>query len=298
MNKKLLLILNPCSGQKKANKYIIDIISLFSKAGYDCTIHVTQCTGDASQYVADNASYYDLIVCIGGDGTLNEVITGILSCGVDVPLGYIPSGSTNDFANSLKLSKNVMQAAQDIINGKPNLYDIGCFNGRYFSYIASFGAFTNIFAMVSYDTPQNLKNAFGHFAYVMESLKELPAIKPIHAKITAGDIVYEDDFIFGAVSNSTSVAGILTLDPEYVDLSDGLLEVFLVKNPTTPFELSKIALSCTLRQYDNETVRFFSAEKIEIETSSSVNWTIDGEYEQGAEKIVIENLKHAIKLIK
>ena len=132
----------------------------------------------------------------------------------------------------------------------------------------------------------------------MESLKELPVLKPIHAKVTANGSVCEDDFIFGAVSNSTSVAGILTLDPEYVNLSDGLLEVFLVKNPTTPLELSKIALSFTLRQYDNETVRFFSSDRIEIETSSSVNWTIDGEYEQGAEKIVIENLKHAIKIVK
>lgn len=294
MNKKLLLILNPCSGQKKANRYIINIISLFEESGYVCTLHVTRCTGDASQYVKNNASGYDLIVCIGGDGTLNEVITGILSCNADIPLGYIPSGSTNDFANSLKLSKNVMQAARNIIKGEPTLYDVGNFNGRFFSYIASFGAFTK----VSYDTPQSLKNSFGHFAYVMESLKELPVLKPIHAKVTANGSVCEDDFIFGAVSNSTSVAGILTLDPEYVNLSDGLLEVFLVKNPTTPLELSKIALSFTLRQYDNETVRFFSSDRIEIETSSSVNWTIDGEYEQGAEKIVIENLKHAIKIVK
>ncbi len=294
MNKKLLLILNPCSGQKKANRYIINIISLFEESGYVCTLHVTRCTGEASQYVKNNASGSDLIVCIGGDGTLNEVITGILSCNADIPLGYIPSGSTNDFANSLKLSKNVMQAARNIIKGEPTLYDVGNFNGRFFSYIASFGAFTK----VSYDTPQSLKNSFGHFAYVMESLKELPVLKPIHAKVTANGSVCEDDFIFGAVSNSTSVAGILTLDPEYVNLSDGLLEVFLVKNPTTPLELSKIALSFTLRQYDNETVRFFSSDRIEIETSSSVNWTIDGEYEQGAEKIVIENLKHAIKIVK
>ena len=294
MNKKLLLILNPCSGQKKANRYIINIISLFEESGYVCTLHVTRCTGDASQYVKNNASGYDLIVCIGGDGTLNEVITGILLCNADIPLGYIPSGSTNDFANSLKLSKNVMQAARNIIKGEPTLYDVGNFNGRFFSYIASFGAFTK----VSYDTPQSLKNSFGHFAYVMESLKELPVLKPIHAKVTANGSVCEDDFIFGAVSNSTSVAGILTLDPEYVNLSDGLLEVFLVKNPTTPLELSKIALSSTLRQYDNETVRFFSSDRIEIETSSSVNWTIDGEYEQGAEKIVIKNLKHAIKIVK
>lgn len=294
MNKRLLLVLNPYSGQKKANRYIINIVSLFTAAGYDCTLHVTQFTGDASIYVKENALSYELIVCIGGDGTLNEVITGLISCGADIPLGYIPSGSTNDFANSLSLSKNVMQAARDIIKGTPKPYDVGCFNGRCFSYIASFGAFTK----ASYDTPQSLKNAMGHFAYVMEGIKELPAIKPVHAKITANGQVYEDDYIFGAISNSTSVAGILTLDPKQVDMGDGLLEVLLVKNPVTPIELSHIALSFTLRQYDNVIVRFLSAEKIEIETSSSVNWTLDGEYEQGAEKIVVENLKHAIKIVK
>ena len=294
MDKKLLLILNPHSGQKRANRYIINIISLFTAAGYDCTVHTTQFNGDAPIYVKENAKGYDLIVCIGGDGTLNEVITGLINSGEDIPLGYIPSGSTNDFATSLGLSKNVMQAARNIIKGKPRPYDIGSFNGRYFSYIASFGAFTK----VSYDTPQTLKNAMGHFAYVMEGIKELPAIKPIHVKITANNQVYEDDYIFGAVTNSTSVAGIVTLSPELVNLSDGLLEVMLVKNPVTPVELSHIALTFTRKQFDKEAVRFFSADKIEIETSSSVDWTIDGEYEQGAEKIVIENLKHAIKIVK
>ena len=294
MNKKLLLILNPTSGQKKANRYIINIVSLFTAAGYDCTLHVTRYSGDAAEYVRGNAEYFSMIVCVGGDGTLNEVITGLIDCGSNIPIGYIPSGSTNDFANSLGLSKNVMQAARDILKGVPRPYDVGCFNGRCFSYIASFGAFTK----VSYDTPQTLKNSFGHFAYVMESIKEIPELKPIHAKVTANGETYEDDYIFGSISNSTSVAGLLTLDPELVNLSDGLLEVLLVKNPENTMDLSNIAVALTMNKYDNDTVRFFSAGKIEIEISPDVDWTLDGEYEQGCEKIVIENLNHAIQIIK
>ena len=294
MNKKLLLILNPCSGQKKANRYIINIISLFNSAGYDCNVHVTRFAGDATEYVKDCAAGSDLIVCIGGDGTLNEVITGLIKGGHDIPLGYIPSGSTNDFASSLGISKNIMAAAKAILSGTPIPYDVGSFNDRYFSYVASFGAFTK----VSYDTPQSLKNSFGHFAYVMEGIKELPVIKPIHAKITANGNVYEDDYIFGAISNSTSVAGVINLDPERVDFSDGLLEVLLIKSLVTPVELSNVARAFTLKQYDNETVRFFSAKNIEIEISPTINWTLDGEYEPGCKKISVGNIQHAIRLIK
>ncbi|MCD8036088.1 MAG: diacylglycerol kinase family lipid kinase [Clostridiales bacterium] len=294
MNKKLLLILNPCSGQKKANRYIINIVSLFTSAGYDCTFHVTQKSGDATEFVENNAKNYDLIVCIGGDGTLNEVITGLINGECDVPIGYIPSGSTNDFANSLELSKNPVQAARNIIKGTQKAYDVGSFNGRCFCYIASFGAFTR----VSYDTPQTLKNSLGHAAYVLESIKELTELKPIHAKITANGEIYEDDYLFGAISNSTSIAGLLTLSPEQVDLSDGLLEVLLIKNPTNPVEINNIIMALTLRQYNNDTVKFFSARKIEVEISPTVNWTLDGEFAESTEKIVIENLNQAVEIIK
>ncbi len=294
MNKKLLLILNPCSGQKKANRYIINIISLFNSEGYDCSVHITRFAGDATEYVKLNAAGFDLVVCIGGDGTLNEVITGLISGGHDIPIGYIPSGSTNDLASSLGIPKNVMQAARNILKGTPRPYDVGSFNERYFSYVASFGAFTK----VSYDTPQSLKNSFGHFAYVMESIKELPVIKPIHARIEANGKIYEDDYIFGAISNSTSVAGVINLDPEKVDFSDGIFEVLLIKSVMTPLELSNVARAFTLKQYDNETVKFFSAGSLKIDISPTVNWTLDGEYEPGSSKISINAIKHAIRLIK
>lgn len=294
MNKKLLLILNPCSGQQKANKHIINIVSLFTASGYDCTFHVTSFSKDAQHFVAQNSHNFELIVCIGGDGTLNEVISGLMESGNDIPIGYIPSGSTNDFASSLQLSKNVIQAAKNIVNGHMKRYDVGSFNGRYFSYIASFGAFTK----VSYDTPQTLKNSLGHLAYVLASIKELADIKPIHVKITANGQTFEDDYIFGAISNSTSIAGFLTFNTNEVDLSDGLLEVLLIKNPSTPIELSNIAMALTTRKLNNDTVKFFSASKIEIETSPLINWTLDGEFAEGSEKIIIENHHKAIQIIK
>lgn len=291
--KKLLLILNPSSGQKRANRYIVDIVSLFNQAGFDCMFHVTQYAGDANEYVTENASLYDIIVCIGGDGTLNEVITGIMNSGNDIPIGYIPSGSTNDFANSIGLSKNVVQAARNIINGSPHSYDIGCFNGRYFSYIASFGAFTK----TSYDTPQTLKNSLGHLAYLMESIKELP-LKPVHAKVTVKGDVYEDNYIFAAVSNSTSVAGILTLDSNIVDMNDGLLEVMLIKNPENPAEFSQIAWALTMQQYECDCIKFISTDSVTVETSPDVNWTLDGEFSEGNEIVEIKNIHNAIRIIK
>lgn len=291
--KKLLLLLNPYSGQKKANRYIVNIVSLFTQAGFDCMFHVTQSAGDATLYVTDNAFDYDLIVCIGGDGTLNEVIAGLMLSNNDVPIGYIPSGTTNDFANSLNISKNVMQAARDILNGTPKYYDIGSFNDKYFSYIASFGAFSK----TSYDTPQTLKNSLGHLAYLMESIKEFP-LKPVHAKVTVNGDVYEDNYIFAAVSNSTSVGGILNLYSKHVDMSDGLLEVMLIKNPENTTEFSQILWALTTQQYDCEPIKFISSDSVIIETAPEVNWTLDGEFSKGNDIIEIKNIHNAIQIIK
>ena len=207
--KKMLFVMNPYSGMRKAVKYLADIISLFNRAGYDVITHMTAGSGDATEVVSRLCSGMDLVVCCGGDGTLNETICGILHAGADVPIGYIPSGSTNDFAASLKLSTSVMQAARDIVDGQPVSYDVGRFGDRYFSYVASFGAFTK----ASYSTPQSVKNALGHTAYVLEGINELSQLRQEHVRMEIDGDVIEDDFIFGAISNSTSVGGILTLDP-------------------------------------------------------------------------------------
>ena len=293
--KKMLFVLNPVSGQKRANKHFLDIVALFNRAGYEVTVHVTGGAGDARQAVADRARDMDLVVCCGGDGTLNETVTGLLQSHTDVPIGYIPSGSTNDFAASLRLSGSVMQAAQDIIDGKPVAYDVGRFDSRYFSYVASFGAFTR----ASYNTPQSVKNALGHTAYVLGGIQELSQIRKEHIRLEVDDHVVEDDFLFGAICNSTSVGGILTLDPSQVDMGDGLMEILLVRAPRNLAEITECIQAVQSGRYnDCAMITFGSARKMKIYADPEMPWTLDGEKEEGHAMVEVENLHHAIRLIK
>ena len=285
--------MNPCAGTKKANKYLTDILVLFGKNGYNTTVHLTEAVGDAKKFASQNAKNYDLIVAIGGDGTFNEVVAGVLKSGTDAEVGYIPAGSTNDFANSLKLSKNILQAARDIMEGTSKEIDIGSFNGRNFSYVASFGAF----AEVSYKTPQNAKNALGYLAYALEGIKDIGNLKSKHLRFVADGVVIEDDFIFGAICNSTSVGGVINLDPKLVDLSDGMFELLLVRLPKDLFELNEIVIALTSKKYKTKMITFTSAKNIIIETTENINWTLDGEYAYGEERIEVKNLNKAIRFI-
>lgn len=285
--------MNPCAGTKKANRYLTDILVLFGKNGYNSTVYMTEAAGDAKKYVKENAKCFDLIVAVGGDGTFNEVVAGVLKSGADVEIGYIPSGSTNDFANSLKLSKNILKAANDIMEGSATQIDIGSFNGRNFSYVASFGAFTE----ASYKTPQNVKNTLGHLAYAFEGIKDIANLKSKHLRFVADDTIIEDDFIFGAICNSTSVGGVINLDPKMVDLSDGMFELLLIRLPKDLFELNEIVIALTSKKYNTKMITFVSAKNIVIETAEDINWTLDGEYAYGEEVIRVENLNKAIKLI-
>ncbi len=285
--------MNPCSGTKKANKYLTDILVLFGSSGYVNSVYMTEKAGDAKKIAKENAANFDLIVAIGGDGTFNEVVSGVIQSGADVPVGYIPAGSTNDFANSLKLSKNILNSANNVVNGREMPIDIGSFNGRNFSYIASFGAFTE----VSYKTPQNVKNTFGHMAYVLEGIKDIATIKSKHMKFVADGKTIEDDFIFGAVCNSTSVGGIITIDPKMVDLSDGMFEILLIRLPKDVFELNEIVVALSSKKYNTKMITFLSAKEITVETNEDVNWTLDGEYAYGEKLINIKNLNKAIRFI-
>lgn len=292
--KKMLFIMNPFAGMRRANRYLSDIISLFNRSGYDVNIHMTNGTGDATRIALERSVGVDLVVCCGGDGTLNETITGMLRAGADAPIGYIPAGSTNDFASSLKLSGNIMQAAQDIMEGEPVYYDVGKFADRYFSYVASFGAFTK----ASYSTPQNVKNALGHMAYVLDGISELSQIRKVHVRMELENEDVEDDFIFGCISNSTSIGGILTLDPKIVDMADGLLEVFLVRAPRNLTEISECIQALQSQRYnDCAMITFGPARKIRVIADPNMPWTLDGEKDEGAAEIQVENLHHAIRIM-
>lgn len=291
--KKMLFVMNPYSGIRRANRYLADIISIFNRGGYEVTAHMTAGQGDAIRVVQEKAKDMDLVACCGGDGTFNETISGILRSGADVPVGYIPAGSTNDFAASLKLPANILQAAKDIVEGEPVAYDVGRFGQRYFSYVASFGAFTR----ASYATPQNIKNALGHTAYVLEGINELSQIRKTHVRMELDGQVVEDDFLFGAISNSTSVGGILTLDPKQVDMADGKLEVLLVRAPVDLLEISECIKAVQTQKYNCDMITFRSAEKIRVFADPDMPWTLDGEREDGHAEVDVENVHLAIRLM-
>ena len=293
--KKMLFVMNPYSGMRRAVRYLTDLISMFNRAGYEVITHMTGGQGDATEVVRNTAPRVDMVVCCGGDGTFNETITGMLQSGADVPIGYIPAGSTNDFAASLRLSTNILQAARDILEGEPIPYDVGKFGERYFSYVASFGAFTK----ASYTTPQSIKNALGHTAYVLEGITELSQIRKEHVRMELNGMEIEDDFIFGAICNSTSVGGILQLDPKKVDMSDGLFEVMLVRAPKNFTEIAECIQAAQTLDFDScSMITYASASNIKVYASEDMPWTLDGEREDGHKEIEVRNLQRAVRLIK
>ena len=291
--KKMLFVMNPYAGTRKANRYLADMLSIFNRAGYAVITHMTAGPGDGAAVVEQMASHVDLVVCCGGDGTFNEVINGVLRSGADAPIGYIPAGSTNDFASSLHLSTNVLQAARDIMEGQPRPYDVGQFGDRYFSYVASFGTFTRS----SYATPQSVKNALGHTAYILEGIQELSQLRKTHVRLELDDGMVEDDFIFGAVSNSTSIGGILTLDPKQVDMRDGKFELLLVRAPRDLLEISECIRALQTQKYNCAMITFRSTTHVRVLDGAEIVWTLDGERQDGQETVDIVNRHHAISLI-
>ncbi|MBQ4258906.1 MAG: YegS/Rv2252/BmrU family lipid kinase [Lachnospiraceae bacterium] len=291
--KKVLLIVNPCAGQKKANRYLVNIINTFNRAKCEVITYITGKAGDGEDAAKHYASKVDLVACCGGDGTFNETMSGVLKSGVDIPIGYIPAGSTNDFATSMNISPKIMQATKDIIEGEPTLLDVGLFNERYFSYVASFGVFTK----TSYTTPQDLKNALGHTAYVLEGLQELTQLKSHHLKFEFPDgQVIEDDFIFGAISNSTSVGGVLNLSTDRVDLHDGKLEVILFREPKNLKELTDCAKAIQKQTYDCSMMTFLATEQVRITAPDNLHWSLDGEREEGCTEINVTCLHHKLSV--
>ena len=292
--KKMLFIMNPYSGKRRANRCPVNILALFNREGYLVCAHMTSGQGDATAAARQLGAGMDIVVCCGGDGTFNETVAGLQLGGIDVPVGYIPAGSTNDFAASLHIPTEPLEAAREIVEGTPVSYDSGSFNGRFFSYVASFGAFTK----TSYTTPQSIKNALGHTAYVLSGISELSQIHKEHIKLEIDGEIIEDDFLFGAICNSTSVGGILTLDPKQVDMADGKLEVLLVRSPNRLLELTDCIAAVQSQQYNNcEMITFRSGSEIRITADPDMPWTLDGEREDGHEHITITNNHLSYRLV-
>lgn len=292
--KSLLFIYNPHAGKKRIVQRLHDVAYLFTTAGYTVTVHPTLFRGDATKTAAELGHQYDHVVCCGGDGTLNEVVTGLLAHPETMPtLGYLPAGTTNDFSKTLKLPANLMRAAQIAVEGSPCPCDLGEFNGRPFIYVAAFG----VFSEVSYATPQNSKNVLGHLAYVLGGIKSLAQLKPCHMKVTHDGETLEGDFIYGMVSDSVSVGGFRGLKEKDVKLDDGLFEVMLVKNPRTPEELSTILNALMKKQADGNVIGFQSAD-ISFSAEHPVAWTLDGEFGGDMETVRVCNRPRAIRIMR
>ncbi len=293
--KKMIFVINPYSGKMKIKPNLLDILHMFNEADYDVRVCVTLYRSHA-EVIAENAPEdTDLIVVSGGDGTLNEVITGLLKSGKKLPVGYIPAGSTNDFASSIGISLDPKTAAKTIIDGNVFDIDVGLFNNeRYFSYIASFGVFT----AASYNTPQSFKNTFGHLAYVLEGMKDLTKIVPYNIKIETDDKVIEGSYIFGSVTNTTSVGGIVKLSTDMVKLNDGLFEIVLVKNPKTINELNGIIRGCLMSNFTEEGFEFIKSKKVIMSFENDMDWSLDGEHHKTGKTVCVENIQTAATIIR
>lgn len=273
LTKRAMLIVNPVSGKKLVLRYLSQIIRIFMDAGYLVTTLVTSRRGEATEHVRSFGHEFDLICCTGGDGTLNETLCGLAAEDLHIPVGYIPCGSTNDFAVSRGLSPDILTAAKTAANGRCVPYDIGRFGKQYFSYVAAFGAFS----WLSYTTDQNLKNVLGHTAYILDGIRDLPKIKPLHMKISIDGVLYEDDFLFGAVCNSTSVAGTLELPAELVDTCDGLFEVLLIRVPKTILDFEMIVRGLLTQDYSCPFIIMEQGRDIYVQNPDGVEWALDGE---------------------
>ena len=293
---KLLFVFNPHSGKGLIKSHLLNIINIFTQNGYDVTVRPTQHRLDAYEYISSHAGGYDRIVVSGGDGTLNEAVQGLMNFDISErrPLGYIPSGTTNDFASALNIPRDITKAADVAINGTPFKCDIGSFNGKMFNYVAAFGAFTD----VSYDTPQEIKNTFGHAAYILEGIRRLTTLKShrVHIKYDDGEI--DEEVFLCLIMNATSIGGVLDTEKYMnVDLSDGLFEMLVFRQPASPGLFLRVLSSITTGENLEENVRLVRSSHFEITSDDNIKWTLDGEYGGETNNAVIDVLSSAITYI-
>ena len=284
--KRMLFVYNPRAGKAKIRGKLSDIIDVFVREGWSVTIHSTQSRGDAKIKVQNrDKGFYDMIVCSGGDGTLDEVVAGMMLSEERLPIGYIPAGSTNDFAKSLGISSNMVKAAEEMMGGRIFFCDIGRFNRDVFVYVAAFGIFTE----VAYATDQQLKNTLGHLAYILEGVKSLSSIQSYIMRVEMDNEAVEGDFILGMVTNSLSVGGFRNITGKGVELDDGKFEVLLVKRPVTYVELDNTIASLVVPKFDSQCVQYFKTSCLKVYSKEKVSWTLDGEFGGEHREVVIEN---------
>lgn len=293
--KKLLFVFNPHSGKGLIKNKLVSILDIFTKAGYEITVYPTQKALDGYDKVCLADGKYDVVACSGGDGTLNEVISAVMTHRNKRPkIGYIPAGSTNDFAGSLGIPKDMINAAKLIARGHSFTCDMGKMNGRHFNYVAAFGLFTD----VSYNTPQSMKNVLGHNAYIIESFKSLSKVKTFKVTVKCNDITISGKYIYGMVSNSKSVGGFKGITGKNIKMDDGLFEVALVRAPHNPAELTQAISGMLSKKVNTNMVDRFKASKIIFESDEAISWTVDGEYADDHQRVVIDVVPKAVDIIR
>lgn len=291
--KRLLIIFNPTAGRGRVKNKLYDIIDAFVKHDFRVSVYPTQRKGDATSFIIRDKNSYDMLICAGGDGTLNEVVSGLVSSGRNLPIGYIPAGSMNDVGHSFKISSNIMQAVDNILTGKPYSMDIGKFNNdRYFIYVAAFGAFTDI----PYTTSQKNKNVIGNLSYYLEGIKKLSELKEKHLKILYDNKVLEGKFLVGLITNSLYIGGFKNVNYEKTSLNDGLLEALFIKMPRNIYDLQLIVTALLNYKIEPNYMYYIQTSKLEI-ISESMEWTLDGEYGGAHTNVVIEDCNKAIQIV-
>ncbi|MDY3281611.1 diacylglycerol/lipid kinase family protein [Dysosmobacter sp.] len=293
MKKSLLFIVNPAAGRTQSRGPLFDAVTAFSNAGYLVRVRTTAARGDATAIARDEGGDYDVVACCGGDGTLNETVSGLLQLERPPLLAYLPRGTTNDFASSLRISPRPAEAARAVERHQPRALDAGSWNDRCFVYVASFGAFTKS----SYSASQAAKNALGHFAYILEGMKDLNTLRPYSLRLTADGEELDGEYLFGAVCNSTSIGGLMKLDPERVVLDDGKFEMLLIPMPKTAAELQELLLALLNQQYDAGGLIFRHVSHVSVEPEEDLPWSLDGEYAPSAGRVEIRNHQAALTIL-
>ena len=293
MASTLLFIVNPRAGRTRSTAPLFDAVAHFCASGYLVDLRLTQAREDATRLARELGEKFDAVVCCGGDGTLNETVTGLMDLPSPPPLGYIPAGSTNDFAASLHLPDQPLEAARVITASGGRPLDVGSFNGRPFIYVASFGAFTR----ASYSAPQNVKNDLGHLAYILEGVKDLSTLRPYRASVATEEECFDGEFLFGAVTNATSVGGLVKLKEDQVCLDDGLFELLLIPNPKSIADLQGLARSLLLQDFTGGGVIFRHVHTLTVQTPEDLPWALDGEFDPGGAQVEIHNLHRRLTFL-